>query len=242
MFTIVGNIKINDSLRLKYLKTTLKSYAFLKDFKLLLNIDTDCKTLEEITALVKQIGFNNYELSNQSGNYGKIYCEMLDKTDSRYILNFFEDHMMLLNNEFVFLTLLNEASANNVDVIKASFWHIEKNSSKEILGHYDCSYGLIFENNLTNHNLYQKYYGSRYYVGCNFITTLEFAKKFWSREFNSQTPHKWEISKFNTDFQHVCMIPSIEIMTAICDNHGEDKTCLLERNERKFWELYNNVI
>ncbi|HRH57825.1 MAG TPA: hypothetical protein PLS10_09240 [Chitinophagales bacterium] len=241
MVSIVGNIKINDAIRLKYLECTLKSYAFLKDFKLILNIDTDCKTLDKITELVKKIGFKNFELSNESGNYGEVYCRLLEQTKSHWIINLIEDHFCLLNNELAFLTLLNEASSNNVDVIKSSFWQIEKNSSKEIFGHYDTNYGLVFDNNKTNHNLYQKYYGSRYYIGVNFITTLEFAKRFWSREFETQRPHEFEISKFDSNFNHICMIPNIEIHASIEDNHGENKTCLLERNERKFWEIYNNI-
>ena len=38
------------------------------------------------------------------------------------------------------------------------------------------------------------------------------------------------------------MIPNVEIFCNIEDNHGESSTCLLERpNEKKFWEIYNNI-
>ena len=239
MLSIVGNIKINDSVRLKYLIATLKSYAFIKDFQLLLNIDTDCKTLDLITETVKEIGFNNFELSNRSGNYGKIYCDLLDKCKSEYVLNFIEDHFCLLDNKDKFMVLLKAMKTERVDVCKSSFFRIEQNSSKEILGHYDMSYGLVYQNNRTNHNLYQKYYGSRYYIGVNFITTLAFANIFWGREFNSHRPHEWELSRYDSNFECVTMIPNFEIHASIDDNHGEIGTCLLERNEIKFLNIYN---
>ena len=91
MISIVGNIKINDLQRLKYLKATLWSFELLKEYQLLLNIDCDCITLDEITIEVEKIGFKNYQLSNESGNYGEIYCKLLDLVNSDYVINFFED-------------------------------------------------------------------------------------------------------------------------------------------------------
>lgn len=240
MLSIVGNIKINDAVRLNYLIATLKSYAFINELQLLLNIDTDCKTLDIITDTVKEIGFKNFELSNKSGNYGKVYCELLDKCTSEYVLNLIEDHFCLLDNKDRLMILLKAMKTERVDVCKSSFSRIEQNSSKEILGHYDINYGLVFQNNRTNHNLYQKHYGSRYYIGVNFITSLAFANIFWSREFDSTRPHEWEISKFNADFEHVAMIPNIEIHASIDDSHGEPGTNLLNRTEPKFWDLYEN--
>ena len=94
---------------------------------------------------------------------------------------------------------------------------------------------------MSNFNQYQKYYGSRYYLGTNFITTLWFANKFWNRKFNSNRPHEWEIAKFSKEFEHIAMIPEIEIMASICDSHGEIGTSLLERKEHKFWNIYNTL-
>ena len=107
---------------------------------------------------------------------------------------------------------------------------------------YDINYGLIYVNNKTNYNLYQKYYGSRYYIGVNFITTLSFANIFWNRMHtfkNLTRPHEWEISKYDANLECITMIPNIEIQCAIDDNHGEKGTCLLERKEDKFWNIYN---
>ena len=53
MISIVGNIKINDLQRLKYLKATLWSFEILKEYQLLLNIDCACITLDEITNIYK---------------------------------------------------------------------------------------------------------------------------------------------------------------------------------------------
>lgn len=239
MISIVGNIKINDLQRLKYLKATLWSFEILKEYQLLLNIDCDCITLDEITVEVEKIGFKNYQLSNESGNYGEIYCKLLDLVSSDYVINFFEDHYLLLDDKNQLESILMDMKINKVDVCKSSFWQIEQNSKTTIykIQKENC----IFINDLSNFNQYQKYYGSRYYIGVNFITTLEFAKRFWNRKFNSNRPHEWEIAKFSKEFEYICMLPDIEIMCAIDDEHGEIGTSLLERKEYKFWNIYNNL-
>lgn len=239
MISIVGNIKINDLQRLKYLKATLWSFELLKEYQLLLNIDCDCITLDEITIEVEKIGFKNYQLRNESGNYGEIYCKILDLVSSDYVINFFEDHYLLLDDKNQLESILMDMKINKVDVCKSSFWQIEQNSKTTIykIQKENC----IFINDLSNFNQYQKYYGSRYYLGTNFITTLWFAKRFWCRKFNSKRPHEWEIAKFSKEFEHIAMIPDIEIMASIDDSHGEIGTSLLERKEDKFWNIYNNL-
>ena len=239
MISIVGNIKINDLQRLKYLKATLWSFELLKEYQLLLNIDCDCITLDEITIEVEKIGFKNYQLRNESGNYGEIYCKLLYLVKSDYVINFFEDHYLLLDDKNQLESILMDMKINKVDVCKSSFWQIEQNSKTTIykIQKENC----IFINDLSNFNQYQKYYGSRYYIGVNFITTLEFAKRFWNRKFNSNRPHEWEIAKFSKEFEYICMLPDIEIMCAIDDEHGEIGTSLLERKEYKFWNIYNNL-
>lgn len=239
MISIVGNIKINDLQRLKYLKATLWSFELLKEYQLLLNIDCDCITLDEITIEVEKIGFKNYQLRNESGNYGEIYCKLLYLVKSDYVINFFEDHFLLLDDKKQLESILMDMKINKVYVCKSSFWQIEQNSKTTIykIQKENC----IFINDLSNFNQYQKYYGSRYYLGTNFITTLEFAKRFWNRKFNSNRPHEWEIAKFSKEFEYICMLPDIEIMCAIDDEHGEIGTSLLERKEYKFWNIYNNL-
>lgn len=239
MISIVGNIKINDLQRLKYLKATLWSFELLKEYQLLLNIDCNCITLDEITVEVEKIGFKNYQLSNESGNYGEIYCKLLDLVNSDYVINFFEDHFLLLDDKKQLESILMDMKINKVYVCKSSFWQIEQNSKTTIykIQKENC----IFINDLSNFNQYQKYYGSRYYLGTNFITTLEFAKRFWNRKFNSNRPHEWEIAKFSKEFEYICMLPDIEIMCAIDDEHGEIGTSLFMRREKKFWNIYNNL-
>jgi len=242
MLSIVGNIKISEPIRLKYLFATLKSYEFIKEYQLLLNIDTDIETFFKIDAFVRDIGFKNFELSNLTGNYGEIYCSMLDKINSNtniFVLNFFEDHFLLLNDKKKLITILYDMHMHNVDVCKSSFWQIEQNSKTTIfkIQKENC----IFLNDLSNFNQYQKYYGSRYYIGCNFITTLEFSKRFWNRKFDSKRPHNWEISKFSMEFLHTCMIPDVEIMCSIDDEHGEIGSCLIGSTHKKFIDIYNEL-
>ena len=69
MISIVGNIKINDLQRLKYLKATLWSFEILKEYQLLLNIDCACITLDEITTEVEKIGFKKEITVKYIANY-----------------------------------------------------------------------------------------------------------------------------------------------------------------------------
>lgn len=239
MLSIVGNIKISEPIRLKYLFATLKSYEFIKEYQLLLNIDTDIKTFFKIDKFIREIGFTNFELSNLTGNYGEIYCSLLDKVNSQYVINFMEDQFMVIDSKDKIHDLIIIMSSYDIEECKCSFFEIEQNSSKYIYGHYDKSYGLIYENNKANHLLYQKYYHSRFHIGVNFFTSTSFAKSFWKRKFDSNTPHKWEISKHDASFIHNVLIPNIEIQCAIDDEHGEKGTCLLERKEDKFWNIYS---
>lgn len=240
MISIVGNIKINDLQRLKYLKATLWSFEILKEYQLLLNIDCDCITLDEITVEVEKIGFKNYQLSNESGNYGEIYCKLLDLVNSDYVINFFEDAFLLLENKSEFEGIINTMYITSAEICKSSFFEIEHNSIKG--KHGFNHYAKWFINNEENFKDYQKYYGVRFYIGTNFITTLDFAKKFWSRKFDSTTPHKWEIAKFDINFKHSCIIPNKEVFASIDDAHGCENSNLLARpNEKKFWNIYNNI-
>jgi hypothetical protein len=242
MLSIVGNIKINDATRLKYLKATLWSFEFIKDCQFILSVDCDFATGEEVNKTIKEIGFTDFELTRNTVNYGEIYCSLLENVKNEFVLNLIEDKFYLLDNRDKLAIVLKAMKLNKVDVCKDSFFKIEQNSSKELFSHYDNNYGIVFDNNKTNHNLYQKYYGSRFFVGVNFITTLEFAKKFWSRKINTKRPHEFEIAKFNPEFEHRCMITNFELGASCDDNHGELGTCLLERkDEKKFWNIYNKV-
>ncbi len=92
----------------------------------------------------------------------------------------------------------------------------------------------MFENDKPNWELFCKHYRFRYYIGVNFITTIAFAEKFWSRSFDSVRPHAWEVDIFTQELIHNCMIPAKEILCAVDDPHGEPGTALLERSEDKF--------
>ena len=178
----------------------------------------------------------NYALNDKTA---VVIGAQLDKVNSQYVINFMEDQFMVIDSKDKIHDLIIIMSSYDIEECKCSFFEIEQNSSKYIYGHYDKSYGLIYENNKANHLLYQKYYHSRFHIGVNFFTSTSFAKSFWKRKFDSNTPHKWEISKHDASFIHNVLIPNIEIQCAIDDEHGEKGTCLLERKEDKFWNIYS---
>lgn len=235
MISIVGNIKITDHTRLKYLYVTLKSYEFLIDAgaELILNIDTPFPLYSAYE------GLPNVTFTYDKGNYGKIYTGLLEGVTNDYVLNFMEDQFMVMDDINDFSYILGTLSATKADVCKASFFEVEQSSSRGIIFNGVNEYGRIFLNNQTNHQAYQKFYGSRYYIGCNFLTTKEFAIKFWSREFNSTRPHEWEIAKYSKEWEHICMIPNIPIQASIDDDHGAEGSCLLKSNNPKFNKLFH---
>jgi hypothetical protein len=129
----------------------------------------------------------------------------------------------------------------NADICKASFHKIEINSSTTLHTLLNDEKFIVFDNDLQNHNQYQKHYGSRYYMGVNFFTTKNFAKKFWNRNLGKR-PHEYEISSYDESWRHICIIPKNEILCAIDDPHGEYGSHLLVRNEIKFREIYDSII
>lgn len=233
MISIVGNIKITDHTRLKYLYVTLKSYEFLIDAgaELILNIDTQFPLYSAYEKLP------NVTFTYDKGNYGKIYTGLLERVSNDYVLNFMEDQFMVMDSAYNLGWIIETMRQNKVDVCKASFFEVEQNSSHNFTAHNQ--YGTIFYNTEHNHNRYQNFYGSRYYIGCNFLTTKEFALKFWSREFNSSRPHEWEIAKYSKEWEHIAMIPNIPIQASIDDDHGAEGSCLLKSDNPKFNKLFH---
>lgn len=233
MISIVGNIKVDESKpeRIKYLIACIRSYLFLKDkCNLILNLNGASIKLCRIVS-DELIAFPDAYFTNIiSGNYGQTYLHLLkNHTKYDYVINFMEDQFMVCDDRMEFFEILNRMNNFEVDVCKSSFHKVELNS---IAGRT----GAIFENNFSNFVLYKKYYGSRYFIGCNFITTKQFALDFWGRDIKSKRPHEYEIAKFDPEWVHRVMVPSVhELQAAIDDDHGEPNTCLLNRTDCEKW-------
>lgn len=243
MIDIIGNIKVDESKpeRVRWLVACIRSYLFLKnEANFVLNLHGASDSL--LTIVKKELAaFPNHRLFNINDNdYGKTYCYLIDQTTNPNIINFMEDQFMVMDDAVCFSEIINLMQERKVDILKASFYDIEKNSShflNLIVNHYR---GNIFCNDEKNHQLYQKYYGTRYYIGVNFITSREFAKKFWNRSLGPR-PHDYEISTYTDSWKHICMIPHHEIQCAIDDDHGEKGTCLLKRKEPKWLQIIEQI-
>jgi hypothetical protein len=237
LLDIVGFIKIdiNDKTRVKYLKASLESYAFLGDRvnKILL---IDCQDVELFIELQKQ--FKDWIFSYYfPGSYGENYIKLLRGTKTNYILNFMEDHFMVCDDVQVIEGIVKEMMFYNVDVLKASFHTIElKSLFNGIHNYLLTAHGYVYINDEERFNQYQKYYKLRYYLGVNSIFSKDFALKFWGQNINSKRPHEYELAGFNLEFIHKVMIPQLEFQCSIDDDHGELGTCLMRGNEPKFLE------
>lgn len=244
MLDIIGNIKIDESKpeRINYFLACLKSWKFFKDHcKFYINLeDPSTELLNSIHEIIQKYNYDfdiNTTSVQSAPAYGTTYMQLLNKSDNPFVLNFIEDQFMLLDDADIMLSILETMKHHNVDVLKSSFLKVEQNSQNTLQQVTDTDFGKVFLMDERNHSEYGAHYGGRYLLGVNFITTREFALKFWDRDCGMR-PHEYEISSYNEEWKHICMIPNIEILCAIDDDHGEPATCLLNRNEEKWNRIY----
>lgn len=248
---IIGNIKINekDPDRIKYLFACIKSYAFLKDeCKFILNLEGASDRLFNLVQFtLEKIGFKKvclyrFEKSLHTEiSYGKIFLRLMEDSQADYHIFFQEDQFMLCDDVQSIYGLIMQSGRRDIDIIKASFYRIEKNSSLALLDVSLMDTGLYFDCNIRSFPLYCKFYGSRYFLGVNAIWNKKFALKFWSRPIDSKRPHEYEIINYDENFKHNVMIPNFEIQCAVDDNHGEERTCLLDRNQEKWNKIFDEL-
>lgn len=245
MIDIVGNIKIDESRpeRIAYLVASMRSLHFLKDHsKFVLNLTTPSEELYRI--VTKELKpFKNVFLSMSPAekSYGEKYSILLRQCRQNFVLNFLEDHFTVVDHVEEMWHMIANMHGCGADIMKASFWPIEQNSSMDInLQRSPYQHEKIFKNTFENHQAYCKHYGSRFYIGVNFITTRAFALKFWNRHLGPR-PHDYEIANHSPEWEHTCMVPYQEIQCAIDDDHGEPGTCLLKRQEPKWLRIYEEV-
>jgi len=247
MLDIVGNIKIDESKseRVDYFIACLKSWEFFKDhcaFYLYLESPSD-ELLTRVNRTMGDYGYSyfveGFNAESSKRSYGKNYMQLLKKGTNPFVLNFIEDHFTILDDPEFMKGMLNTMHTSGADVLKSSFFKIEQNSSTTLKRATVSDYGKTFLASEKNHHEYQRHYGSRYYLGVNFITKREFALKFWDRNHGPR-PHEYEISTYSKQWEHTCMIPSREIQCAVDDDHGEEGTCLMARKEEKWERIFNN--
>lgn len=253
MIDIIGNIKIdeNNPQRVKQLIACIRSYAFMADqssFVLFLE-DASGDFRLRIADEIQKCGFCFWDVfngDNTAKQYGKAYIPLIEHASrfkkNDFVLNFMEDHFCMLDNPQLLMHLLGFMKQYKADVCKASFHHVEQNSIGGIKPISDIpGLGIAFENDQANHTAYCSHYADRYYIGVNFLTTREFALKFWNRQLGPR-PHPYEIGNYDPSWQHRCAIPHFEFLTAIEDGHGESGSNLLQRPDaKKFLDIYNGI-
>lgn len=250
--SIVGNLLLDEknTTRIRYLRCVLRSFAFLKDHcQLILNIE-GCHNAEIqrlIQSDIQLIGFDCQLYFVNGNTYGNMYSHLLSLAKYPYVLNFMEDHFCLPDDANIMLDLLAQMEDSKVDMLKATFFEVEQNSMQHVRDYIFTDMGKIFINNENNFKNYCEYYkeaGGRYYIGVNFITTWEFAVKFWDRTINSTTPHPWEIQNYDPQFLHTVMVPGFPVLAAIDDDHGAPGTALINNMDQhyKFRTIYMDVL
>lgn len=259
---VIGHLKVNEANldRVKALIATIRSIRTIQGYcHVIINLESPSDRLYNlIKTELEWFGYDpnngrpNFELttSKTGESYGRIYCGLLAKTENKYVVNLIEDHFLVIDRHEHFNSIIDTAAAYHVDVIHSSFHVIEKNSSKtvQMIKRGDVankhSGDVIFVHDEANHREYCKFYELRYHLGVNWITTKNFAFRFWNRYYEPKAilrPHEYEEKYYKEEFKHIAMIPNIEIFASIDDDHGEENTSLLKRKENKFWEIYNSI-
>jgi hypothetical protein len=245
---IIGNIKLDETKpeRIRYCLACIESLLFLRNHcKFILNLDSPSPELfKQILNKLRACRFD-FDLMETKAelnqNYGEKYCFLLGESNADYILNFHEDHFTVCNDLTEMSRLLKASKNFNASVIRCSFNAIEKRSCANIKSIYNGNDLCVFEMNWENFPKFRYNEYQRYFWGTNAILTKEFAQKIWDRKFNSLRPHEWEISGYNEELKHICVVPQFEIQASIDDPHGEENSHLLARQEHKFWTIYNNI-
>lgn len=248
MISIIGNIKIdfNNKLRVKGLIACLRSLKFLGDkAQIIINIEHgDPELMQLASDELDKVGADNIlcasDIALDHLSYGKIYMRLLQHAKYPFIMNFIEDHFCVLDDAEWLEDMLIDMTEHGIDVCKASFHQIEQTSVLNIWGRDKTHWGQYWTMNEPRYADYCRAYGERYFLGVNFITTKEFALKFWNRDCG-KTPHGYELARYDPAWEHTVMVPDREILAAVDDGHGEWGSNLLARQDKKFWEIYNSI-
>jgi hypothetical protein len=176
---------------------------------------------------------------NSEQSHGEKMIELINnnlKADSDYFLNFEEDHFCVLQDKNTFDYIMQKAAEHSVDVIRTSFHQVEMECSKHVPAIYEDEFVKIIRFTAPNFEKFCIPF-KRFYLGTNCIFKAEYAKKFFRRI--GHRPHDYELRHYQSDMEYTCLIPKVEILRPIDDDHGAENTCCLKNPTPLFTQLYN---
>jgi hypothetical protein len=232
---IIGNLKIDETnpARVHFFFATLLSYAIFSEQGIGITLNECSDDLFNKTKQLLKDNFAKFDLIKFFGpNPFWDGIKVHNPWERKYYIHFEEDHFCMLTTNDILYNINIEFYDRKFDIIRASFNEIEKRSAEEITGEYKNQF-KTFRMTKENHDTFCKPYGYRYFIGTNNIIRTSFAERLYKRKHGFK-PHDFEMSKYEQEYEYTCSIPSVKIMQAIDDDHGEQGTSLLSRPTPKF--------
>ena len=228
--------------RLKYFLAVMKSLEGLKDVSgIYINIENGKYLNSALTKYLKRLGFKTVVLTSDKGKYGELYCGMIRRSKSEYILNVEDDHFCMIEDTKSLEKLIENASRLKTEIIPTTFY-------KMLLKRYTVLNPTFEDMFCKNYAYNSKAFdlmgdGDEDIVcGNNCIFSREFALRHWGMGHGGPRPHPFEEKRKNLKEEHLqLMMPQFEILRPIDDDHGEDNTCCLANPQEKWTDIYNSI-
>jgi len=239
---IVGNIKIMSPLRLKYFLAVMKSVECLKDVSgIYINIENGKHLINPLTKFLKNLGFKTIFLSCEKGKYGELYCSLINRTTSEYILNIEDDHFFMPNDFSKLEKLIETASTLKTEIIPTTFFKMLTKRYSVLSPAFENEYCKNFDYNSTAFDLMGDTEND-IVVGNNCIFSRTFALRHWGMGHGGPRPHPFEEKRKNLKEEHLqLMMPKFEILRPVDDNHGVDSSCCLDNPNEKWNDVFKSI-
>ena len=235
----VGNVKIFGPQRLKYFLATLESFSFLKNnINLYINIENGKFLKQPLKKHLLNLGFKNVYITSKKDYYYKVYTNLLRLCRNEYILNLEDDHFCVMDSKEDFFNIINEAYSNQVEILRSTFFKLNNKNFANLNVKKATSIANIYD--FTDDHISN--IDSLWFIENNSIFRKDFAKKYWGRVFNSNKPHPFEIVNFDGMYKHHVLIPKLEILKPIDDDHGIQNSSCLKSDHPKWTKIISSTV
>jgi len=239
---IVGNIKIMSPQRLKYFLAVMKSLECLRDVSgIYINIENGKHLNKPLTKYLKTLGFKTIVLTSDKGKYGELYCGMIRRSQSEYILNIEDDHFCMLDDTMALEKLIKNASRLKTEIVPTTFFKMLTKRYSVLTPVFEDEYCKDFAYN-------QKAFDQMgdtdedIVVGNNCIFSRTFALRHWGMGHDGPRPHPFEEKRKNLKEDNLqLMMPKFEILRPIDDDHGFENSCCLTQPQEKWSDIFNSI-